>query len=261
MDRTPFLYRTVMEFFKNLGRKIRTFTARYGYACECCGVELFEYPQPRFCDACERKLHDNDGVTCVKCGRMAITNGVCLNCKSRAPRFTQGFSAFVYDGEVAALINRFKNGKRRLAYILAERMAEDLVQKAKGLDGEEPLFIVPVPTTKEQRAKRGYNQAEELALALAEQLSERGFAVETAEEVLQKTRDTAQQKHLGHVARAENVKGAYHVHKRKFCQGKTILLVDDIMTTGATGDECARLLKSAGAKAVYFIVAASLPET
>ena len=260
MKRTPFLRGNSMEFFKKLGRKMRAFTAQYGYACECCGVELFDYPKSRFCDDCERKLHDNDGVTCLKCGRMTITDGVCLGCKSRAPRFTQGFSAFVYDGKAAALVNRLKNGNRRLADVLAERMAEDFFNKATNLTDDELLFILPVPTTDEKRAERGYNQAEELAEALLEQLATRGFPVERTESVLQKTRETAQQKHLGYGARAENVKGAYRVHKRKFCQGKTFLLVDDIMTTGATGDECARLLKSAGAKAVYFIAAASLPE-
>lgn len=240
---------------------MRSFTAQYGYACECCGRELFDYPKPRFCDDCERKLHDNDGVTCPKCGRMTIGEGVCLTCKTRVPRFTQGFSAFVYDGEAAALVNRLKNGRRRLAYVLAERMAEDFLNKAYYfLNGDEILYVLSVPTTKEKRAERGFNQAEELATAFSEELEKRGFAVATEENVLEKTRDTAQQKHLGLFGRAENVRGAYHLHKRAFCEGKTLLLVDDVMTTGATGSECGMLLRNAGAKAVYFITAASLPE-
>ena len=249
-----------MKFFENLGRKMRSFTAQYGYACECCGKELFEYPTPRVCDDCERKLHDNDGVTCPKCGRMTIAEGVCLTCKMRVPRFTQGFSTFVYDGEAASLINRLKNGRQRLAFMLAERMAEDFLRKAYWLNGDEVLYILPVPTTKEKRKERGFNPAEELAVAFLEELEKYGFAVATEEDVLEKTQETAQQKHLGIFGRAENVKGAYHLHKRAFCQDKTIVLVDDVLTTGATGDACARLLRNAGAKAVYFVTAASLPE-
>ena len=60
--------------------------------------------------------------------------------------------------------------------------------------------------------------------------------------------------------RQENVSGAYRVHKRKACRGRTILLVDDVLTTGATGGECAERLFAAGAKEVCFLVAAAVPE-
>ena len=249
-----------MEFFGKLARNLRAFTARHGYACDSCGAELFDYPKSRFCTACQKELHNNDQITCPKCGRMTVSNGVCLNCKSHAPRFDKGFSPFVYDGQVASLVNRFKNGGRRLAYAFADCMATEFVQKSSECFLNEPLYLLPVPSTAEKRLERGFNPAEDLALALLPLLTKNGISVQLADTVLQKTRDTAEQKHLGHTLRAENVKGAYHVHKRKFCQGKTLLVVDDIMTTGSTGDECARLLKSAGAKAVYFLVIASLSE-
>ena len=249
-----------MGIFGQLARKLRAFTAQHGYACESCGAELFDYPKSRFCDACQDELHKNDKATCSKCGRMTVSNGVCLNCKSHAPRFDKAFAPFVYDGKVASLINRFKNGSRRLAYAFAECMANEFFQKSSEYLAEEPLFLLPVPSTVEKRLERGFNPAEDLALALLPLFAQNGYSVQLADDALQKTRDTAEQKQLGHVLRAENVKVAYHVHKRKFCQGKTFLVVDDIMTTGSTGDECARLLKSAGAKAVYFLVIASLSE-
>jgi predicted amidophosphoribosyltransferase len=79
-------------------------------------------------------------------------------------------------------------------------------------------------------------------------------------ELLEKRRETELQKQKTRRERAENVRGAYHVHKRKDCKEKTIILIDDILTTGATGSECARLLLSAKAKKVIFLVAAALPE-
>ena len=95
----------------------------------------------------------------------------------------------------------------------------------------------------------------ELARIIAAKL---GLELDT--ETLIKKRETMQQKHLTEQERAQNLKGAFHVHKRKLVQDKTIILVDDVMTTGATGSECARTLMNAGAKAVVFLSVASLPE-
>ena len=84
--------------------------------------------------------------------------------------------------------------------------------------------------------------------------------MELAFDVLQKTRDGEMQKLLTAVARAEYVSGAYHVHRRALCKDRTILLIDDVLTTGATGSECAKLLFGAGAKKVYFLTASAVPE-
>ena len=104
------------------------------------------------------------------------------------------------------------------------------------------------------------NIIEELAEAFCDKLQEKGVHVELRADILEKTRDTAQQKHMDYVSRMENVVGAYHVHQRKACRERTVVLVDDIMTTGATGSECASRLLSAGAVEVIFLVAAALPE-
>ena len=80
------------------------------------------------------------------------------------------------------------------------------------------------------------------------------------EETLLKVKSTQSQKKLTLFERAENLVGAFHVHKRTEVKNRIILLIDDIMTTGATGDECAARLKGAGAKEVFFLTLASLPE-
>lgn len=246
-----------MKFFENVAQKMRAYTAKYGYACESCGEEIFTYPAVRFCLSCEEKLHDNDGLTCPKCGRMTVAQGVCLSCKSHPPQITRGFAPYVYRGETAALVNRIKNGRRRLVYAFAERMVETF---AAHVSADAPLLVLPVPLTDARKKERGYNQAEDLAFAVLDELIKRGYEARVDTEVLEKTRETSQQKQLGQTGRAENVKGAYHVHKRKACQGKRVLLVDDIMTTGATGGECGRVLKGAGAREVFFLVVAALPE-
>ena len=245
------------NFTQKIKWQVRDLCSKSGFTCDGCGAEIFNYPSRRLCDKCEDQMRRNDGRRCPKCGRKTRAEGVCLSCKSCAPHFTQGISPFVYRGETAALVNRLKNGSASLAYYFAENMADTFLRE---FADRKDLLVVPVPLTAEKERARGYNQAEELARVLCQRLNAQGCSAELDTEVLQKPRERAQQKHMGFFSRIENVSGAYHVHKRKDCRNRVILLVDDIMTTGATGSECAKKLLNAGAKEVIFLVVASLPE-
>ncbi|MBR2623237.1 MAG: ComF family protein [Clostridia bacterium] len=253
-----------LDFFKKIKNRIYDTCAKRGYTCDACKAELFDYPTHRLCEECESKLRLNNGRSCEKCGRMTLAEGVCLSCKSRLPRFHRAYSPFVYRGESASFINRIKTGNPTLALYFAEKMADCLIERFDGIEdfaeGGEELMVIPVPLTEERLRLRGYNQAWLLADRVCKRLTEKGYCAKLYEDVLQKTRDTAQQKHMDYVSRLENVAGAYHVHDRKACRGRTIVLVDDIMTTGATGSECASRLQSADAAKVLFLVGAALPE-
>lgn len=250
------------DFLRKINKKLRTFFRENSFGCDVCGAELFDYPIHRLCESCEEKMQRNDGRVCPKCGRKTVAEGVCLSCKNDMPAFAQGFSPFVYRGESASFINRMKNGKPLLAPYFAECMAEDFLCKYVGVERfkGEALLLVPVPMTETRRKQRGYNQAEELAEVLCKRLQENGYLAEADFDVLQKVKDVPQQKRMDYKSRQENVSGTFHVHKRKVCQGRTVVLVDDIMTTGATGNECAKRLLGAGAKEVLFLSATSLPE-
>ncbi|MBO5277526.1 MAG: ComF family protein [Clostridia bacterium] len=241
---------------REIFQKIRKNLLTRGYTCDCCGRELFDYPEHRFCVPCEEKLPTIQNP-CPKCGRDKTAEGVCLTCKSNMPKFTQGVAAFSYKGEAGSVINRMKNGNRRLAAYLGERMAERTLPYLQ--EGEE-LLLIPVPLTAQRKKERGYNQAELLAESMQAYFQGIGREVELDFAVLEKRRETEAQKQKTAKERIENVKGAYHVHKRKACEGKTVLLIDDVLTTGATGSECARLLLSAKAKRVLFIVAGARDE-
>lgn len=250
-------------FFKEKAKKMRSFFTENSFACDACGGEIFDYPVHRLCSDCEGKMRRNIGRVCPKCGRKTVAEGVCLACKSNLPKFTYGFSPFVYRGETASLINRIKNGMPILASYFGEEMAEYFLIKYAdhpALTTEEEVLVIPVPLTETREKERGYNQATELAEAFVRRLRERGYTATVDLEILQKSRETAQQKHMDYQARRENVSGAFHVHKRNACKGRRLVLIDDIMTTGATGSECADRLLHAGAKEVLFIVGASLPE-
>lgn len=233
-------------------RKIWTRSVCNSHTCDLCNREVFSYPTQRLCDGCVKKLPKNNGEYCEKCGRPTKTAGVCFQCKGEPPHFTKACAPFVYFGEGALLINAFKNGKRYLSFYLAEEMASVLFRLG---EFEEAPVLIPVPLTKRKRRERGYNQAEELAVQLSA-LS--GFAVKT--DLIEKVRQDAQQKHLSAKERKNQIVGAFHLIDRKFCKDKVFLVVDDILTTGATCGELARLLLGAGAKAVYACTACALPE-
>ena len=245
-----------MKLGRKLIEKLKRLDGVRGYACDSCGAELFDYPAHRLCGECEAKLLKTGERFCEKCGRSTRAAGVCLTCKSHVPKFTRAFSPFPYVGTAAKLINRMKNGKHRLSLYLGERMAEYLLSKTE----EKEFLVVPVPTTEKRLRERGYNQAEELAKSVLSGLERAGKSATMDVEVLQKTRENSAQKQLGFSDRAKNIMGAFHLHKRKLVQNKTILLIDDIMTTGATGSACAELMINAGAKAVYFLTAVATPE-
>ena len=237
--------------FEELGEKMRALFARRGYTCDCCGAEVFDYPNLRICKDCNSIL-TVDSPRCNKCGRKTITEGVCLVCKRELPCFDVGISALSYEGMSASMINRFKNGERYLVEFFAERMAQTL--KDSGLFTKD-LLIVCVPMTSEKRLERGYNQAEEVAKRISRILS-----LEFDGEVLKKRKETSEQKYLDRKQRQENVETAFFVHKRALIKDRNLLLIDDIMTTGATGNACAKALKNAGADKVVFLTAVSLNE-
>ncbi len=251
-----------INFLKKWHKALRAFFKDRGFGCELCAAELFDYPTHRLCAECEDKLKRNDGLKCPKCGRRTVAEGVCLDCKSRLPQFTRGFAPFVYRGEAAATVNRMKNGRPTLAPYFGERMAEYFVKEYADVERfkTEPLLVIPVPMSALSLKLRGYNQAEELAESFCQRLEALGYSTELNVELLQKVKDTLQQKHMDYKARQENVSGAYHVRKRTACRGRTIVLIDDIMTTGATGSECAARLLGAEARAVLFVTATALPE-
>ena len=241
--------------------KLREKASLHGYTCDICGTELFDYPKHHICQECDALLIKTDGKTCPKCGRAVVADGACLACKSHLPKFTAAFSVFSYEGVAAQTVNAFKNGKRYLSWYFGEILAQKAIktlslQSLK--DGQ--WLILPVPLTPKRQQERGYNQAEMLAYAMHRALQKSGVDCVYDTQTLTKHRDAHMQKRLSSKERFENAEGAYHLHKRKFCQGKNILLVDDILTTGATGNACAKLLINAGAKCVYLCTVAATPE-
>lgn len=199
---------------------------------------------------------------CVFCRRVLPygTHGSCQKCKDSLPRmgsprrgnyYLKCIAPLRYEGNVREAVIRFKfHDQSGYATEFARIMAESIREE---LEGQYDL-ISWIPVSQKRRKERGYDQAMLLALAVALELQD--VAVET----LGKEKDNPAQSSLtGPEERMKNVKNAYVVTEPELVYGKRILLIDDILTTGATMDEAAKTLLKSGAQAVVGAALAQPP--
>lgn len=167
-------------------------------------------------------------------------------CHQTPPHFRRAVAYGAYEGELRDLVHLLKyQGIRSAAKFLGRLLNAATAE----VNVDESTLVVPVPLARAKRRTRGFNQAEEIARAFGRQRSGSGIEINTA--VLVRTRETVSQTGLTREQRKANLRGAFAVHDREKVQGRKILLVDDVMTTGATAGECARVLLRAGAKEVF----------
>ncbi len=238
-----------MRLIDDFLKKCRKNAAQNSHTCDACGAEVFSYPNPRICPACQTALVYNNEYQCDKCGRPTPMQGVCNTCKSHVPTFEKGASVFAYYDKAASVVNGFKNGKRWLRYWFAEELKSVLPRLS-----QKEYVLVTVPITKEKRRARGYNQSEELVEEFA-RLTGLSFRVDLLER-----KKTDEQKHQSGGDRRKNIQGAFRVTDRKFCKGKDILVVDDILTSGATLSEISSVLLRSGANSVCVLTVAAVPD-
>lgn len=217
----------------------------YNFICNLCAREVFA--GERICAPCRQTLAWNNGKICPLCGRKVGEAGVCLACKQSPPKADKVRSVCLHEGAAMRLVLRFKSGGKHLAAALAE-LSLPLVKRE--FEGAE--YLIPVPMTARAQKERGYNQA----LLFAQSLSDRcGIPVLQAAE---KRKETEAQKRLGRAEREKNLAGCFRVTEHKKIKGKTVLIVDDALTTGATVNELAATLKRAGCGSVYALTFTSV---
>ena len=198
------------------------------------------------CPECERRLTYVGDSFCMRCGKPVDEDEeYCIDCISGEHVYDEGRAALVYDEYMSKSIYRFKyNGKREFASFYGRVMTDCLGRKIKSWKADA---IVPVPVHKSKLKKRGYNQA----LLLAKELSVR-LDIPLYDGLVCRRAATAVQKELSAKERQNNLKKAFNV-TQNVVKLDTVLIVDDIYTTGATVDAMARCLKGAGVQKVYFV--------
>ncbi len=210
--------------------------------CIGCGSIIDKSRHYGFCDNCMSIYSFATGRTCKKCGKPLAEDNpkdICRLCSTKKFSFSKGYCCVQYGLHEKKPIMRLKYGERPyIARFLGKLMAERLAFAEAEFDA-----IVPVPVHSEKLFSRGYNQA----LCIAEEISERSG--KPLAEVLVRTKASRPMSRLELVERLENVEGIFDLSENahKFIEGKTVLLVDDIMTTGSTLEDCTKVLLSGGA--------------
>ena len=204
----------------------------YPPACALCGRG-----GPLLCATCRESLPAADGPRCSRCW-LPLTHGYCRPCQAIPLALAGLRSACRYEGPARDLVHGFKFGDlSSLAVVMAPAMACVVDWRAD--------TVVPVPLSGSRERQRGYNQAALLAKGIAGEL---GVPVASA---LKRTRSSRPQALSSSAEeRRRNVQGAFAVRIPNAVEGRDVLLVDDVATTGATLDACARALLGAGAREV-----------
>ncbi|CAA7621245.1 ComF family protein [Magnetospirillum sp. SS-4] len=219
--------------------------------CLSCQAEVGE--PGSLCPECWSKVAFLAPPFCACCGLpFEFETGpgaLCGECVADPPRFGRARAVFRYDEASRDLVLRLKHADR-LDGVPA--FARWMVRAGADLL-EDADLLVPVPLHRWRLAARRYNQAALLALAMA-----RLSGVRAAPDLMVRHRRTPPQGHLGRAGRRDNVAGAFAVpdHRRRLLEGRRVVLVDDVLTSGATVDECARVLLRAGAARVDALVLA-----
>lgn len=219
--------------------------------------EISDFFLPRNCSACLVPLSSTQNVLCDNC---------CLQLKKPAKEiiaseFNRKFaddciikdfaSAFIFevDQPIQTLVHELKYNQRFGNGIELGKMAGNVLQEK--INKWNVDFIIPVPLHSIKKADRGFNQAFFIAKGIS---NVTGIRVKTG--VVKRTKFTETQTHLNSIERKKNISNAFLLKKKKVIEGKNIILVDDVITTGATIGECGRVLKNNGAANVFAMSAA-----
>ncbi len=227
------------------------FPAIFPRHCPFCG-RILPYSM-MICDSCRKRLPLISQPFCYRCGKPLTDERqeLCYDCRIFPKSFDRGLSLFLYNSMTRSSITAFKYHNQRY-------LSDFFVRAICHVHGKELIrwhidALIPIPIHKNKRKKRGYNQAELIALQLAGRLN-----LPCYPDLIQRRVDTLPQKEFSPQARLTNLNKAFVLNpaylddRKKLKSGKLrhVLLIDDIYTTGATMESCTRLLKAAGVSRV-----------
>lgn len=238
------------------------FAAVFPSDCRLCRAPLANLSRLPVCDQCLAKIVPFDDPRCHVCGDPLAPDSeflaveICANCYIERPLFTRAISHGAYADELRELIHLLKYHQVRPASGVLGRMLAQAAAPLMASFASQPVFVVPVPLHASKFRERGFNQSELIARSAVRELGHQAGAcsatrLELLTTVLLRRRATQSQVGMTREQRRENIRGAFAVAGKEQVAGREVLLVDDVVTTGATVSECARMLLGAGVKTVF----------
>lgn len=230
------------------------FSVLFPSDCRLCGTPLNNISRVPVCAECLSDIGPVREPQCMICGdrllsaQLLMGDGCCQGCRDFAPEFARAVSYGEYDAGLRDLIHLLKyEAVLPVAPVLGTMLASSIAELLPAWGDESPI-MVPVPLHKSKLGERGFNQAEAIARAALKHLPGK---LELATAVLVRQRATVSQVGLTRELRIQNMRDAFRVTAPHLLRGRNVVLVDDVMTTGTTLSECARVLKKAGAEKVW----------
>ena len=219
--------------------------SRFHYICEECW-EKIEYLTPPWCQTCgmSHQLQDDSVAASVR------DTFICADCQARPPLYDKLRSIAFYEPTLREVIRLFKYHKKLGFAKLLSQLIEAHFPTDLSADAYD--FLLPVPLHRKRQRDRGFNQAEQIAKGVA-----KFWKVPVRTDILRRIKYTERQSRLNSPReRVDNIRGAFDVRSPKVIRGCSLLLVDDIFTTGTTVNEILKVLKTAGATRVDVFVLA-----
>ncbi|MFH1859476.1 MAG: ComF family protein [bacterium] len=229
--------------------------------CSLCSNPLETIRERYICSDCIKKITPLDLPVCEKCGKPLVSSfnliqyPLCRQCRTLKRYFTAARAVGAYEGVLKKAIWLFKyEGKTGLQDMLGHLMVDRISHLgwANSSIGSERIdIIIPIPLHKTRLKARGYNQSDILAAFMGKKLG-----IPVSRNNLKRIKATITQASLKRKERIKNIHNAFCIQKPEEISGKRILLIDDVFTTGATSNECSRILKQAGSSDIFVLTLA-----
>jgi competence protein ComFC len=217
----------------------------YPPSCTVCGSE-----GNRFCPECLSKVIEVKGPICIKCGKSISFEGICDECKDNPPPYDALRSWAEFNGPLRTALHHLKY---RSDIGISDTLSGPLIKIAEESHWNFDI-VIPIPIGKQHRKERGYNQAALIAYPIA-----LAFNVPYSDKLIYRIKETKSQVNLTSSERFKNLHNAFQGKNAKL-KDKRVLLVDDVTTTGATLNSCAKALADSGCENIYCLTVAKTPK-